>query len=176
MRSLFLSPHSDDETLFGAFTILKHEPHVLVCFPSSGDYGKTEQRMVETKNACEHLGATASLLRYQVGLDEALKMADDFYQPGVVWAPNVGASHPDHRELAFAAHRVFKGRVLHYDTYVLESDGTPRKVRSLPPAPIDYPTWVLSKLTALTFYWSQLGHPRAYQFFLDDLREYAEQP
>lgn len=176
MRSLFLSPHCDDEALFGSFTILKHQPHVLVCFPSTGDYGATEQRMEETHKACDWLGTTASLLNLQIGLDDALTMADNIRCPDIVWAPNVGASHPDHRELAFAAHRVFKGRVLHYDTYVLEADGTPRKVRVLPPAPIDYPQWTINKLFALGCHWSQLRHPRAYQFFLDDMREYAEQP
>lgn len=176
MRSLFLSPHSDDETLFGAFTILKHRPQVYICFPSVSDYGKTAERFAETERACRHLGASASVLAWRLGLDDALKVADDIAQPEIVWAPNVGASHPDHRDLSFAAHRVFKDRVRHYDTYVLEADGTPRKVRTLPPAPIDDPEWVHAKLAALACYRSQLTHPRAYQFFMADMHEFAEQP
>lgn len=34
-RSLFLAPHNDDETLFGAFTIQAWHPDVMVCFLSA---------------------------------------------------------------------------------------------------------------------------------------------
>lgn len=175
MRSLFLSPHSDDEALFGAFTILKYQPLVVICFESSGDYGDSNVRLQESIDACMFLGAPAQALPTDVTLMTSLMQLDRAHEPEIVWAPSIISSHPEHRDLAFAAHQLFNGRVRHYDTYTAGETGL-RKVRMLPPAPIDDPRWIAAKYMALQCYKSQLTHPRAQNFFLWDLHEYAEQP
>lgn len=176
MRSLFLSPHCDDESLFGAFTILKYRPHVVICFPSWGDYGSTEERFRESQAACGEFGLSVSQLNINLGLDEALRAQDVLSRYDIVWAPSTNASHPDHRDLAEAAARVFGPLVRRYETYQLDEHGTPFKVRTQDLAPIDDRRWIQLKLAALARYGSQIAHPRASQFFTMDLHEYAEQP
>lgn len=39
--NLLFAPHADDETLFAAYTVLRFSPHVIICCPSTGDYGST---------------------------------------------------------------------------------------------------------------------------------------
>ena len=40
VTNLLLAPHADDETLFACYTLLRHRPLVLLCFPGA------ERRMV----------------------------------------------------------------------------------------------------------------------------------
>jgi LmbE family N-acetylglucosaminyl deacetylase len=175
MRSLFLSPHADDDVLFGSFTILKHRPTVVTCFGSSGDYGTTTMREMESRMAWHVLGAQHDSFPLDLGLDAGLHLLDTIYKPDIVWAPAIGGSHSDHRDLSMAAHRIFKERTRHYCTYFLGEHG-PEKERSLEPAPVDDPMWVQLKLRALACYESQIRHPRANQFFMWDLHEFSEQP
>src|SRR5438045_2467666 len=53
---VFLSPHNDDEALFGAYTLLRSRPLVIVCFRSNGDYGPAAVREAETEAAMNVLG------------------------------------------------------------------------------------------------------------------------
>ncbi len=171
MRSIFFAPHSDDECLFGAFTLLKYQPTVVICFPSSGDYGSTEERFNESVAAGLNLGV--SDVRQWDGTDLSRKMIQikQELRPDVVWVPSLIASHKDHVAVCQAGELIFPGRVRHYETY---SGGS--KDRYLPPAPIDDPWWPAVKHFALTKYESQIRHPRAGQFFMWDLAEYVEQP
>src|SRR3990167_6541633 len=58
---LLISPHNDDESLFAAYTILRHKPLVVICTdsyiqPNRGDSGCTaEIRREETIRAMEVL-------------------------------------------------------------------------------------------------------------------------
>lgn len=61
MRSLFVSPHNDDETLFGAYTLMREHPLVLVVTDSyiqwkRGDPITMTQRRNETLAAMKILG------------------------------------------------------------------------------------------------------------------------
>ena len=62
VSTLFLSPHNDDETLFGAFTIMKEKPIVCVVFDSyvqvaRGNAGATaSRRRNETLRALGEFG------------------------------------------------------------------------------------------------------------------------
>lgn len=163
---VFFAPHSDDETLFGAFTILKYRPRVVVCFPSAGDYGETSVREAETRDAMTVLGAGAVEQWNGGDLVAQMRAFDARVSPARVWAPDRKSSHPDHVSAAEAARSVYGGRVTTYHTYV-----NGEKIRSQRVVPFE-PAWVSQKLRALARYESQLKHPRAHQFFLEDLREY----
>lgn len=62
---LFISPHNDDETLFGAFTILREKPMVVIVFdsyvqPSRGlPYCSWQDRRRESVKALAELGIAA---------------------------------------------------------------------------------------------------------------------
>lgn len=177
MRSLFLAPHSDDETLFGAFVIQRYHPHVAILFPSSGDYGNTIERANESAAACLLLGADQPQQFYTGSGDELVANLQHLlkvHRPDVVWAPSHVTSHPDHRAVHNAAVVVFGAAVRRYDTYEMHEEW-PVKVRLQPrltPTAIE----IERKLLALAKYQTQLRHPRAYRFFMQDLHEYAELP
>lgn len=166
LRGTLFAPHSDDETLFAAFTVLRHRPRVVICFPSAGDYGSTAAREAETRSAMSVLGA-ASVEQWDGGdLVAAMRAFDARVHPVRVWAPHEQASHPDHVAVALAAREVFGDRLVTYHTY----DGN-GKVRAGAPVPYE-PAWVGQKLRALARYESQWSHPRAHRFFVDDLLEF----
>jgi LmbE family N-acetylglucosaminyl deacetylase len=160
------APHSDDETLFASFIVLRHRPRVVICYPSSGDYGETAVREAETREAMAVLGAAAVEQWDGQDLERQMRAFDARVHPIRVWSPDARASHPDHRAVATAALRVFGDRVSTYHTYI---DGD--KVRNDRPIAFEVP-WIEQKLRALSRYGSQLRHPRAHAFFLEDLREY----
>lgn len=165
--TVLFAPHSDDETLFAAFSILKYRPHIVVCYPSSGDYGDTGRREAETRDAMAVLGG-APVDQWQGGdLVAQMRDLDARVQPARVLAPDFYSSHPDHRQVASAARTVFPGRILPYHTY--DANG---KVRRGRPVELE-PAWISQKLRALARYESQITHPRAHAFFLEDLREYV---
>lgn len=163
---VLFSPHADDETLFAAFTILRHRPAVVICYPSERDYGSTEARLAESREACAILGATG-VEQWQGGdLVEQMRAYDEQYQPVRVWAPDERASHADHVAVARAAREVFGDRLTTFHTYVGDT-----KIRDGRLAPYE-PEWVYAKLRALTRYETQATHPRASAFFTADLLEY----
>jgi LmbE family N-acetylglucosaminyl deacetylase len=163
---LFLSPHHDDETLFGAATIIKHRPRVVVCFPSERDYGETWEREHETRAALAILGGIFQETLDGRELVEHFRRLDAALQPVRVWAPHLRASHPDHRTVATAAAAVFGARVTTYHTY--DERG---KVAAGQPVEFE-PAWAGQKLRALACYETQIQHPRASAFFMNDLREF----
>lgn len=61
MNNLFIAPHNDDETLFGAFTLIRFKPLVLVVTDSWLQYNRgenitAEQRRSETYEAMKMAG------------------------------------------------------------------------------------------------------------------------
>lgn len=60
---LLLAPHSDDECLFAAYTIMRYKPVVVVCTAYDGGRGPSaNDRYVESFNAMNELGATVRFL------------------------------------------------------------------------------------------------------------------
>lgn len=170
---VLLSPHNDDETLFAAFTIMAHAPHVVVCFPSSRDYGEPAVREAETRAALGILGAPSFEQWDGKDVLARLKAMDARCKPSVVWAPSPLCSHPDHVEVADAAMKVFGTRLRHYHTYDVGADKWPEKVRLGDAVPVTG-HMVKLKLRALLAYESQINHPRARMFFVQDLAEYVD--
>lgn len=126
---LFLAPHNDDEALFGAFTLLKEHPIVIVVTDSHiqwnrGDGITADQRWQETCNAMRVLGCTSvrlGLKDSEFTTTEELKRHLDAYNRAtvfdVVYAPALQRGHPHHDLVHLAAHKVFGSRVRDYSTY-----------------------------------------------------------
>lgn len=170
---VLFAPHNDDETLFASFTILRHQPAVVVCFPSRGDYGDPKEREQETRAAVQVLGGgPVTQWPADVDLRAEMRRIDQVLRPEQVWAPSLETSHAEHLAVAIAARAVFGDRLVPYHTYVKDSEGAPLKVRG---RRVEVRVgWPEKKMRALLQYESQLRHARACQFFMWDLEEYVE--
>lgn len=179
--NLWLSPHNDDEVLFGSFTLLRHRPHVVVCFRSQRQEDLYDilayTREQETGRALRVLGMESweqlEILdtdqRRRAYLMASLKRLDVRHAPEIVWAPEYETGgHDDHNIVSDIATQVFGTRVRYYLTYVR---GKGRTIGT--EVPHD-PGWVPLKLRALAEYASQATHPSTCYWFVDDtLREYV---
>lgn len=172
-RALLLSPHADDEVLFAAFTVIRYRPDVVICCPSVRDYGSTAERHWESQNAGNILHA-ASVEQWAYESEDELAWRlislDQARHRPLVFAPSEDCSHPDHRMVGSAAARVFGGRLFRFHTY-----NATGKVRRGTQVAFE-PAWVQLKLRALAMFTTQLEHPRAHKFFMEDLHEYYEVP
>src|SRR5690348_4430996 len=80
MAGVFLSPHNDDEALFGAFTLLRYRPLVVICMYAG------EERADESRRACEILGCDVEQWSFDEGdWDEVETRFGDLERP--VFAP-----------------------------------------------------------------------------------------
>lgn len=123
---IFLAPHNDDETLFGAFTIMREKPLVVVVTES---YRQAERgglptvRRNESISAMQYLGAPIMFLGIPDNrLTESLLVerlsgieADQVYAPAFYMNGNA-----DHNIVSRAAERVFAGKVIYYASYRLD--------------------------------------------------------
>lgn len=181
MTAVFFSPHnlSDDESLFAAFTLLRHRPHVAVCFRShlqqirrTGITAAVRER--ETACAMEILGCTWEQWPildsdpHAIGLAERMHAAaerfDRCFAPAVI-----DDGHPQHNIVGRNALAAFgRDRTSVYHTYH-KWDGRQRG------ALVEFePGWPVLKLRALACYVSQIAEPSTRDWFLRDQWEYAE--
>lgn len=176
MRPLFISPHNDDETLFGAYTLMRHKPDVVVCLWGMTQPGITgTERLRETERALKILGIENFS---QWGISDARPewetIVCDLRQLGpreLVFAPAVElGGHDHHNMLGDIADRVFgPDCVTHYATYVRESART----RTDNEVPYE-PTWPARKLRAMACYTSQINLDNTRPWFSDWDREWYE--
>lgn len=163
-RDVFLSPHHDDETLFGAYILLAYRPLVVVCFDGAARHGSREVRERETAEAMSVLGCE------WVKLAEPLSMLLAGMCPSRVWAPLPEPDgNPDHNHVGEVALRACPGRVSLYTTYT--SAGRTVGV----PVPVG-PGWPALKRRALACYRSQLALPAIRPHFERGLDEYLAAP
>lgn len=169
---LFLSPHNDDETLFGAFTLMRERPHVIVCLRSfvQSRYGITyQQRENETAAAMKVLGCTWE--QWQIP-DNApdwarLEAALRKLEPQQVWAPLPEENgHAHHNRIGEITKRLWPHAV-QYLTYT--TSGKSSKGTLVPFGP----SMVNVKLQALQCYSSQILEPSCTEHFVRDQREYC---
>lgn len=179
--NLFLAPHNDDETLFGAFSLLREEPHVIVCLRSSrmGTPGypppliDAETREAETDAAMNVLGLEWTqwpVPDSSPDWDELVDRAQ--HLPKVYdrcFAPAIEEDgHAQHNLIGTLALKVFgPGRVTQYLTY---TNGTTRS-RSEQPVPFEA-GWPELKRRALDCYRSQIAHPMTGHHFSAPLDEF----
>lgn len=185
---IFFAPHNDDETLFGAFTIIRYSPTVVVVLRSvkqEGSYGPeatSKVREAETTRALLELDC----LDYEQwhypddgpdweAVESSMRLIDDRLKPEMVFAPAWEKDgHAQHNEVAVRVERVFGTRVVSYLTYVRGSLRSRSLDPSIPANEVPFePDWPVKKLRALACYRSQIALPQTNPWFLDDtLREF----
>lgn len=172
--NLFLTPHSDDESLFGAYTLLRYKPLILICLEGrrKRTYVPNEVREAETAAAAKILGCTSKQLPVYCDppdwdkLEALLKE----YKPSRVWAPLPEEDgHPHHNKVGEIAARLWPGMVDFYVTYTDEGNGRSPKGELVPVEP----GWPELKRRALACYVSQASKPdTAFHFEHPVLDEY----
>lgn len=186
---VFISPHNDDETLFGAFTLQRERPLVVVVFDGhiQGKRGLPITpwlRRLETLRACQELGVGVTFLGFRDDeeapgswyvRDRLVKMALDpisvrideveqFYLPAF---ETKGHNHHNYLSGVLEGGG-FEARITHYLTYTEAGKSTSGKE-----VPISDPGWITHKLKALACYKSQLiAATGCAPHFLRDQREY----
>jgi LmbE family N-acetylglucosaminyl deacetylase len=185
MSKLLLSPHNDDAELFACWTLLRHQPQVIVCLRSKvqEQYGITaEQREAETAAAMDILGIEWrqwpmldsepdwELAETWLNGWNADPYADHFGDIHV-WAPAIEeGGWPHHNKIGELADLVFGyENVTHYLTY----SGRP-VVKSTVGIEVPYEDeWLILKHRALACYESQItGRTGSAIHFVEDLREF----
>lgn len=172
---LFVSPHNDDEALFGALTLLREKPLVVVVFDSyiqqnRGNRVTWEQRRDETRAACGILGCEVRYLGFR---DDDLTVTAgsiahwiEALGPSEVWAPAYEpGGHHQHNLVARACDKL--PGLTRYLTYTVVGKSKGREV------PVLEPSWIGKKLQALACYESQWD-PRlgCWPHFLREQMEY----
>ena len=122
MNKVFLSPHSDDEILFGAYTIMKEKPLVVICTDSYLQDDNLIVRRNETRNAMDLLGVEVFFLGIPDSFSDddfrlALKTKLERLEiKGTVYAPNIDCSNRHHKVVGEVVKEMFDD-VVFYDTY-----------------------------------------------------------
>lgn len=127
--NLLCSPHTDDESLFCAFTITREAPVVAILTdswiqPNRGEIGcSADERFSESVMACEILGASRLIrcgIRDDMASPAGIRAALEDLQalhPDVVYAPAIQGGNEIHDWVGRAAHQVFGNIVKPYTTY-----------------------------------------------------------
>lgn len=130
MKSIFLSPHQDDESLFGAFTLLREKPLVIFVTDSyiqekRGDKITAEQRNDEAKEAMKILGCDCYFLGLRDdnftggAVKEYLKELIKFEK---IYAPMPYPNgNPHHNKIGEAAKEILGDKVVFYSTYTKDN-------------------------------------------------------
>lgn len=181
---LFLSPHNDDETLFGAFTLLREKPLVVFIFDGTRQEGVTaELRRNESRTACRILGVQCVFLGLPDTISPVL-LPRAFREAWsrVILPPDLAGElvphvyAPAYAEGGNAQHNLVHDSVLkwfpsanttYYTTYLKHE-----KQRSKVGVPIENGDWVARKLNAMACYQSQIRLLSTQPHFLRDLYEY----
>lgn len=185
MSSLFLAPHNDDETLFGAFSLLRHRPLVVVCLRSFRMFDANypggmpihfTRRELETDAAMRTLGCQWLQWKHpddKPDWDMVHSAVEGLRDGRIEWehvfAPaweEAGNEH--HNYLAQIADDVFGRDITRYLTYTANGKsewGTEIEVE---------PEWPARKLLAMSCYESQAAHPATCKHFIDhSIREFV---
>ncbi len=183
---LFLSPHNDDETLFGAFTIQREKPLVAVLFDSyvqaaRGNPVTWRQRRQESREAVHLLsGKLPAFLELrdsepstpqEIASHIAIAFGEGNFDH--VFAPSIEPNgHEQHNAVGRAADILWPGRVTHYLTYTRDKGKSTSDHR----VPVESGEWIRRKLRALACYESQIDIERlgCREHFMRDLAEYYE--
>lgn len=124
--NLFLSPHNDDETLFGAYIIQTWHPLVLIVTDSYIQSERGEKncdkdtRIAESTAAMKILGASVEFLHIpdKSFTEDILTYALQNYQQGIdtVFTPAIEGGNPIHDAVGRIAGKLYPN-VRYYSTY-----------------------------------------------------------
>jgi len=127
-HKVWLAPHNDDEALFGAFTIMREKPLVVIVTDSYIQYSRgdgitAKQRRLETKRAMKKLGVEIYFLGIPddnltkgILVDVLNAAPEKIRKAKVVFAPMIEGGNRIHDIVGKVANEMFSN-VLHYSTY-----------------------------------------------------------
>jgi LmbE family N-acetylglucosaminyl deacetylase len=159
---LFLAPHNDDECLFGAFTLIRERPLVVIVTDAWNQFNRetgitAEMRWEETKKAMEILGCPVIRLGIRDDcLDEASvrDKLSRFVGFETVYAPAVQDGNLQHDLIGRIAGEVFGDKCKYYATYTKEQLYT-TGIQEIIPTPDE----LILKEKVLLCYQSQINLP-----------------
>lgn len=157
---LFLAPHSDDETLFGAFTLMREKPLVVVVTDSwiqffRGENIMADQRWSETVEAMKILGCPVIRLGIRDDVIDEWSVKDKlsrFANFERIYTPAVQGGNPHHDLIGEVTKYLFGSRATQYATYDKESLYTQGNLEIVPT-----PEEIELKDKALACYVTQLN-------------------
>ncbi len=122
---LFLAPHSDDETLFGAYTLMREKPLVVIVTDSWLQFFRNtgitaDQRWNETVEAMKILGCPVVRLGIRDDVIDEWSVKDKlcrFANFERIYAPAVQGGNPHHDLIGEVAKYLFGSRATQYSTY-----------------------------------------------------------
>ena len=167
MKSLFIAPHNDDETLWGAFTLMREKPVVVVITDSFIQANRGEnityfQRREETINAMKILGC----LSFFLGIpDDNFSEArlniqmPTFHNFDRVYVPAIQGGNPQHDIIGKVYQEMFGNRCKHYTTYTKTEPYTTGNIEIVPTI-----EEIELKDKALDCYKSQIGNTNKVYF------------
>lgn len=120
---LFVAPHNDDEALFGAYTLMREHPLVLIVTDGiihQQRFGiKPSVRRQESRDACKIAGCDIEFL----GIPDNdvnkkdLRFLFSKYRPSVVYAPAIDGGNATHDLVSDIAWQVWGEKCIFYTTY-----------------------------------------------------------
>lgn len=134
-NSIFLAPHNDDESLFGAFTLMREKPLVIIVTdsyiqPERGEVGcDAETRRQETIEAMKIAGCPVVFLGIkdtELTVDLLFMRLKSFH-PETVYAPATQGGNLQHDIVGRVAKKLFGAKCKFYTTYTktdLHTTGT----------------------------------------------------
>lgn len=168
---VFLSPHSDDEILFGAYTIMREKPLVVICTHATMQGGNGYERAMESYRAMKMLGASVMFLGIDEDelteevLEEKLRFldSDDYLY---LYAPVYEQDGNPHHNLV---NRVARRITCHVSTYKTYSG---LETRTIGKEIIPTPEELELKKRAMLCYQTQIQNPFTSHYF-DVTNEYV---
>ncbi len=128
MASVFLSPHSDDETLFGSFVIQRERPIVIVISDGTSHEKKfgipVHQRRLESGRAMHVFGLGVIFLgvpEEEMTVERIAREIGGWWDKDRAYVPAMQGGNPHHDMVCEAAQKVFNDRCLFYSTYTKDS-------------------------------------------------------
>ena len=162
---IFLSPHSDDEILFGAYTIMREKPLVVICTHATMQGDNGDERAMESYRAMKMLGASVMFL----GIDEdkltdmalfkKLVFLNDFDGPLEFIVPEYEENGNPHHNLVSKTAKEMFPNVRTYKTYTGLED------RTIGEEVIPTPEELELKKLAMACYKTQIENPNTAHYF-----------
>ncbi len=185
-NKVFLSVHNDDEVLFGAYTIMRERPLVIVVYDSYVQVTRGDPnchraaRIGETQNALLEMGQDLQQLRLcglrddchythseVIGSILSVLPVSAWETVTDVWAPAYEeGGHDQHNLVAQSVNSLANHR---YTTYT-RGKGKTRTSHLVTPTP----DMIALKHRALACYTSQIANPSTRLWFRGDIEEYYE--
>ena len=161
---VFLSPHSDDEILFGAYTIMREKPLVIICTHATMQGDNGYERAMESYRAMKMLGASVMFLGIDEDklteeiLEEKLRFLDDddyLY----LYAPEYEENGNPHHNIVANVAKKITWRTSTYKTYTGLED------RTIGKEVIPTPEELEIKKRAMACYQTQIQNPFTAHYF-----------